>query len=161
RVGVDPAIIDDVLWGCAMPEASQGLNVARNALLRAGFPVDVPGATINRFCSSGLQTIAMGAQAIMTGMADVVLAGGVEMMSQVPMSGYHTRLDPDITESYIGMGFTAERVASRWKVSREDQDAYAMDSHRKAAAAQQDGRFDEQILPIEVPTASGSGAARK
>src|SRR4051794_32004540 len=85
RAGIDPAIIDDVYWGCAMPEASQGLNVARLAALRAGFPVSVPAATINRFCSSGLQTIAMGAQAILSGMADVVVAGGVEMMSQVPM----------------------------------------------------------------------------
>ena len=95
RVRVDPAIVDDVLWGCAMPEAGQGLNVARLSLLRAGFPVEVPGATINRFCSSGLQTIAFGAQEILSGMADVVLAGGIEMMSQVPMSGYHTRLDPE------------------------------------------------------------------
>src|SRR5262245_44995674 len=94
RAGVDPAAIDDVVWGCAMPEAAQGLNVARLALLRAGFPVEVPGATVNRFCSSGLQTVAMGAQAIMSGMADVVLAGGVEMMSQVPMAGHHPRLHP-------------------------------------------------------------------
>jgi len=113
EVGVDPATIDDVFWGCAMPEASQGLNVARLAWLRAGLPVEVPAATINRFCSSGLQTVALGAQEIMSGMADVVLAGGVEMMSQVPMSGYHTRLDPELTDSYIGMGFTAERVAER------------------------------------------------
>lgn len=150
RVGVDPAIIDDVLWGCAMPEASQGLNVARNALLRAGFPVDVPGATINRFCSSGLQTIAMGAQAIMTGMADVVLAGGVEMMSQVPMSGYHTRIHPELYEAYIGMGFTAERVAARWGISREEQDEWALRSHRRAAAAWEAGCFSEEIVPIPV-----------
>lgn len=161
RAGVDASQVDDVVWGCAMPEASQGLNVARNAVLRAGFPVEVPAATVNRFCSSGLQTVAMGAQAIMSGMADVVLAGGVEMMSQVPMSGYHTRLDPDITESYIGMGFTAERVAERWGVSRGDQDAYAVASHRKAAAAQDAGRFDRQILPIDTPVASGSGASRR
>src|SRR5690606_35283275 len=117
--------------------------------------------TGNWFCSLGLQTIAPGDEAIMSGMAEVVLAGGVEMMSQVPMSGYHTRLDPSITESYIGMGFTAERVAERWKVSREDQDAYAYESHRKAAVAQQEGRFDSQILPIEVPRVSGIGASRK
>lgn len=97
RVGLDPKELEDVLWGCAMPEAAQGLNIARLALLRAGFPVEVAGATINRFCSSGLQTIAMAAQAVMTGMADAVLAGGVEMMSQVPMSGFHTRLHPDLT----------------------------------------------------------------
>src|SRR3954465_4463889 len=91
EAGVDASIIDDIYWGCAMPEASQGLNVARLSSLRAGIPVEVPSATINRFCSSGLQTIALGAQGIMTGMVDVVLAGGIEMMSQVPMSGYHTR----------------------------------------------------------------------
>src|SRR6185312_1231314 len=89
KAGIDPATVDDLLWGCAMPEATQGLNIARLGWLRAGLPVTVPGATVNRFCSSGLQTIAMGAQEILSGMADVVLAGGVEMMSQVPMSGYH------------------------------------------------------------------------
>ncbi|MFL5506712.1 MAG: beta-ketoacyl synthase N-terminal-like domain-containing protein, partial [Gemmatimonadales bacterium] len=118
RVGIDKATIDDVTWGCAMPEASQGLNVARLSALRAGLPVEVPAQTVNRFCSSGLQTVADGAMQIMSGMADVVLAGGVEMMSQVPMSGYHARLDPEALESYIGMGFTAERVAERWKISR-------------------------------------------
>src|SRR5213076_476530 len=127
--------------GCAMPEATQGLNVARLAWLRAGLPVEVPSATINRFCSSGLQTIALGAQEIMSGMSDVVLAGGVEMMSQVPMSGYHARLDPEAMESYIGMGFTAERVADRWKISRADQDAWALGSQQKAAAAIGAGKF--------------------
>src|SRR5688572_32163049 len=104
--GVEAAQVDDIFWGCAMPEASQGLNVARLSSLRAGIPVEVPSATINRFCSSGLQTVALAAQEIMCGNAEVVLAGGVEMMSQVPMSGYHARLDPELTESYIGMGFT-------------------------------------------------------
>jgi acetyl-CoA acyltransferase len=151
RAGVDPAEIDDVLWGCAMPEGSQGLNVARLAVLRAGFPVEVPATTVNRFCSSGLQTIAMGAQAIMSGMADIVIAGGVEMMSQVPMSGFHTRLHPDMADAYIGMGFTAERVAERWHVSREDQDAYALESHRKAVEAWQSGRFADQVVPVETP----------
>nr|BCX00178.1 MAG: acetyl-CoA acetyltransferase [Bacteroidota bacterium] len=150
RIGLDPAQIDDVLWGCAMPEAAQGLNIARLALLRAGFPVEVPGATVNRFCSSGLQTIAMGAQAIMTGMADVVLAGGVEMMSQVPMSGYHTRLHPELTETYISMGLTAERVAERYGISREDQDAWALRSHRKAAEAWAACRFEGQIVSVPV-----------
>ena len=121
RAGVEAAVVDDVYWGCAMPEATQGLNVARLAWLRAGLSVEVPAATINRFCSSGLQTVALGAQAIMSDMADVVLAGGVEMMSQVPMSGYHTRLDPELTESYIGMGFTAERVADRERGRVEHQ----------------------------------------
>jgi acetyl-CoA acyltransferase len=160
RAGIDPAIIDDVYWGCAMPEASQGLNVARLAALRAGFPVSVPAATVNRFCSSGLQTIAMGAQSILSGMADVVVAGGVEMMSQVPMSGFHTRLDPEITESYIGMGFTAERVAERWKISREEQDRWALASQQKAARAVAAGTFDAEITPVEVERVSWNGAAK-
>ena len=160
RVGVDPAIVDDVLWGCAMPEAGQGLNVARLSLLRAGFPVDVPGATVNRFCSSGLQTVAFAAQEILSGMADVVLAGGIEMMSQVPMAGYHTRLDPEAVESYIGMGFTAERVAERWKVSREEQDAWALGSQQKAVRAMQSGAFDAQIVPVPVARATWHGASK-
>src|SRR3954469_15964420 len=161
KAGVDAAIVDDIYWGCAMPEASQGLNVARLASLRAGIPVEVPSATINRFCSSGLQTIALGAQQIMSGMADVVMAGGVEMMSQVPMSGYHTRLDPESTESYIGMGFTAERVADRWKVSRDDQDRWALGSQQKAARALADGTFRDQIVPIEVEEAKWNGAKKE
>jgi acetyl-CoA acyltransferase len=159
--GVDAARIDDIYWGCAMPEASQGLNVARLSSLRAGIPVEVPSATVNRFCSSGLQTIAFGAQAIMSGMADVVLAGGVEMMSQVPMSGYHTRLDPEITESYVGMGFTAERVADRWKVSRDDQDRWALGSQQKAARALADGTFARQIVPIDVAEARWEGGKKQ
>src|SRR5215212_2985618 len=157
KVAVEPGTIDDVFWGCAMPEATQGLNVARLAWLRAGLPVEVPAATINRFCSSGLQTIAHGAQAIMSGMADVVLAGGVEMMSQVPMSGYHARLDPDLTESYIGMGFTAERVATGWDVTRADQDAWALGSQQKAARALSDGTFAGQIVPVEVEQVKWNG----
>src|SRR6476661_2454442 len=141
RAGVDAALVDDVVWGCAMPEGSQGLNVARNAALAAGLPVDASAATINRFCSSGLQSVASAAQAVMSGMQDVVLAGGVEMMSQVPMSGYHTRLHPELTESYIGMGFTAERVAERYGVSREDQDRFALESQQKAARAREANVF--------------------
>jgi acetyl-CoA acyltransferase len=159
--GVDAGAIDDIYWGCAMPEASQGLNVARLASLRAGIPVEVPSATVNRFCSSGLQTIALGAQAIMSGMAEVVMAGGVEMMSQVPMSGYHTRLDPEITESYIGMGFTAERVADRWKVSRDDQDRWALGSQQKAARALADGSFSEQIVPIDIEEVRWNGTKKE
>ncbi|MEO7457275.1 MAG: thiolase family protein, partial [Gemmatimonadaceae bacterium] len=161
RAGVDPAMIDDVAWGCAMPEASQGLNVARLSALRAGFPVEVPAQTINRFCSSGLQTVANGAMQIMSGMADVVLAGGVEMMSQVPMSGYHARLDPDAMESYIGMGFTAERVADRWKVSRADQDAWALRSQKNAAAAVASGRFVSQIVPVPVEKVTWNGTEKQ
>ncbi|MEP7002577.1 MAG: thiolase family protein [bacterium] len=161
RVGMDAAMIDDVVWGCAMPEASQGLNVARLSALRAGFPVEVPAQTVNRFCSSGLQTIANGAMQIMSGMADVVLAGGVEMMSQVPMSGYHARLDADAMESYIGMGFTAERVADRWKVSRQDQDAWALGSQHKAAAAMMNGSFDSQIVPVPVERVTWNGTEKQ
>jgi acetyl-CoA acyltransferase len=161
RAGVDAAMVDDVAWGCAMPEASQGLNVARLSALRAGLPVEVPAQTINRFCSSGLQTIADGAMQIMSGMSDVVLAGGVEMMSQVPMSGYHARLDPEALESYIGMGFTAERVADRWHISREDQDAWALGSQQKAAAAVARGAFDDQIVPVPVEQVSWEGTEKK
>ncbi len=161
RVGVDPALIEDIQWGCAMPEASQGLNVARLSMLRAGFPVEVSAATINRFCSSGLQSVAYAAQAIISGMNEVVLAGGVEMMSQVPMSGYHTQLHPELTEAYIGMGFTAERVAERWGISRADQDAWALRSHQKALEAQARGAFDEQIVPIPVKKVHWKGSKKQ
>ncbi len=161
RAGVEPATIDDVAWGCAMPEATQGLNVARLSALRAGFPVEVPAQTINRFCSSGLQTVANGAMQIMSGMADVVLAGGVEMMSQVPMSGYHARLDPDAMESYIGMGFTAERVADRWAVSRADQDAWALASQQKASKAMANGAFETQIVPVPVERVTWAGIEKR
>jgi len=161
RAGIATSQIDDVLWGCAMPEASQGLNVARLSVLRAGFPVEVPATTVNRFCSSGLQAVAMAAQAIMSGMAETVVAGGVEMMSQVPMSGFHTRLNPAMTESYIGMGFTAERVAERWQVSRADQDAWALGSQEKAARAWQAGRFADQIVPIRAERVNSQGTAEQ
>ncbi len=161
KAGIDPASVDDIFWGCAMPEGSQGLNVARQSSLRAGIPVEVPSATINRFCSSGLQTVALAAQEIMCGNADIVLAGGVEMMSQVPMSGYHTRLDPEITESYIGMGFTAERVAERWKVSRDDQDRWALASQQKAARAWSEKRFGDQIVPIPTVKVTWNGAKKE
>ncbi|MHB1297633.1 MAG: thiolase family protein [Gemmatimonadaceae bacterium] len=160
RVKFDPALIDDVIWGCAMPEASQGLNVARLAMLRAQFPVEVSAMTVNRFCSSGLQTIALGAQAIISGMNDVILAGGVEMMSQVPMSGYHTRLHTEMAESNIGMGFTAERVAKRWGITRQAQDEFALGSQQRAAAAVAAGRFDEQIVPVGVEKATWTGATK-
>jgi acetyl-CoA acyltransferase len=161
NAGVEPAAVDDIFWGCAMPEASQGLNVARLSSLRAGIPVEVPSATINRFCSSGLQTIALAAQSIMTDMADIVIAGGVEMMSQVPMSGYHTRLAPELTESYIGMGFTAERVAERWKVTREDQDRWAFESQQKAARAWSTGKFKDEVIPVPVTKTTWQGAKKE
>src|SRR3954468_16583991 len=161
KTGIDPMMIDDVFWGCAMPEATQGLNIARLAWLRAGLPVEVPAATVNRFCSSGLQTVAFAAQEILSGMADVALAGGIEMMSQVPMSGYHTRLDPELTESYIGMGFTAERVAERWNVTREDQDRWALGSQQKATKAWGRGAFARQIAPIPVTATTWQGARKE
>lgn len=157
RSGLEPSRIDDVLWGCAFPESSQGGNIARLALIRAGLPIEVSGATINRFCSSGLQTIAMAAQAIMTGMADAVVAGGVEMMSRIPMGGFHPELHPEMADVYIGMGFTAERVAERWSISREDQDAWALRSHQRAAAARDAGRFNDEIVPIPVPGPQAGG----
>ena len=160
RGGVDANLIEDVQWGCAMPEASQGLNVARLSWLRGGLPVATSAATVNRFCSSGLQSIAYGAQAIIAGMGEAVMCGGVEMMSQVPMSGYHTRLSPEITESYIGMGFTAERVSKRWGISRADQDAFSYDSQMKAVAAIKARRFESQILPLSVKQYRWNGAEK-
>lgn len=161
RADLDPRSIEDVVWGCAMPEGAQGLNVARLAVLRARLPVDVPAVTVNRFCSSGLQTVAMAAQSIMSGMAEVVVAGGVEMMSQVPMSGYHTRLHPEMTEEMIAMGLTAERVAERWSVSRADQDQYALDSHAKAARALESGAFADQIVPVPVERVTWQGTNKE
>ena len=148
--GLQPKDVCDVMLGCASPEGAQGANIARLAVLRAGFPVEVAGTTINRFCSSGLQTIAMAAASIMTGMADTVVAGGIDMMSRIPMGGHHKELHPEMTEAYIGMGFTAENVAERWGVNREDQDAWALRSHQRAAAALAAGRFDDEIVPIRV-----------
>ena len=160
RAGVDANMVEDVQWGCAMPEASQGLNVARLSWLRGGLPVETSAATVNRFCSSGLQSVAYGAQAIIAGMGDAVMCGGVEMMSQVPMSGYNTRLAPEITESYIGMGFTAERVSTRWGISRADQDQFSYDSQMKAVAAIKAGKFASQILPLAVKQYAWKGAEK-
>lgn len=152
--GLDPAEIDDVIIGCAMPEGEQGMNFARAALLLAGLPDVVPGMTVNRYCSSGLQTMALGAQAIMTGMAQVIVAGGAESMTRVPMGGVKPMANPklvvDRPEMYINMGLTAENVADRFGVTREDQDAFAVESHRKAAEAQTSGRFADELVPVEV-----------
>jgi acetyl-CoA acyltransferase len=151
---LDPKEIDDVIVGCAMPEAEQGLNMARAALLRAGLPVEVPGQTVNRFCSSGLQTIALAAQQIMTGMGDVVVAGGAESMSMVPMTGHHFAPNPEIAELnpdlYLGMGLTAENVAKQYGVNREDQDAFALRSHQRAIVAIDAGKFKDEIVPLQV-----------
>ncbi|MEW6487883.1 MAG: acetyl-CoA C-acyltransferase [Thermodesulfobacteriota bacterium] len=152
--GLDPAQVDDVILGCAFPEAEQGLNLGRLAALLAGFPPSVPGQTVNRFCSSGLQTIALAAQAVMTGMAEVVLAGGAESMTRVPMTGNKIMVNPELVrtgpDAYLNMGLTAENVADRYGVSREDQDAFALQSHQRAAAAQQAGRFRDELVPVEV-----------
>ncbi len=152
--GLDPAEIDDVILGCAMPEAEQGMNVGRIAALKAGLPHTVPGQTVNRFCSSGLQTIALAAQQIMTGMGEVVVAGGAESMSLVPMSGHvfapNPALEAVTPEVYMPMGLTAENVAQRYAVSRAEQDAFALRSHQNAAAAIAGGRFADEIAPVEV-----------
>jgi len=153
-LGLDPTLIDDVLVGCAMPEGEQGLNVARNIVLHAGLPNSVSAATVNRYCSSGLQTIAMLAERVMVGAIDVGVAGGVESMSSVPMGGYVTKLHPDIVrdhpEIYINMGLTAENVAREYKITREDQDAFSLESHRRAVAAIEAGRFQSEIVPIQT-----------
>lgn len=151
--GVDPAAIDDVIVGCAMPEAAQGLNFGRTIALRAGLPVDVPGQTVNRFCSSGLQTVAMAAERIIANGADCIIAGGAETMSLVPMSGFRTSpnqyMVENMPEIYMGMGYTAEQVADEWEISREDMDKFAYESHMKAAAATEKGLFKEEIVPFE------------
>ncbi|HET9106845.1 MAG TPA: acetyl-CoA C-acyltransferase [Steroidobacteraceae bacterium] len=153
---IEPAEVADVVVGCAFPEAEQGLNMARIAALLAGLPDTVPGITINRYCSSGLNALQIAADRIRVGEADVVIAGGAESMSMVPMMGNKVALNPQIfakDESYAiayGMGITAEKVARQWKVSREDQDAFALESHRRALGAIASGAFDAEISPLEV-----------
>ncbi|WP_051286964.1 acetyl-CoA C-acyltransferase [Paenibacillus taiwanensis] len=151
--GVSREDIDDVILGCAMPEGEQGLNVARIIALYAGLPSSVPAVTVNRFCSSGLQAIAYAAEQIQSGSSDIVIAGGVESMSHVPMTGFklapHPRIADEMPEVYIGMGHTAERVAALYGISREQQDAFALNSHRKAAAAQAAGLFNDEIVPVQ------------
>jgi acetyl-CoA acyltransferase len=151
---LDPAQVDDVILGCAFPEGEQGMNMARMVALRAGLPASVPAETINRFCSSGLQAIAHGAYAIMAGQAQVVIAGGTESMSMVPMTGFHFSPMPSIAidapHYFTNMGLTAENVAAKYGVSREDQDAFALRSNLRAAAAVESGLFDEQIVPLNV-----------
>ncbi|QPC81977.1 acetyl-CoA C-acyltransferase [Phototrophicus methaneseepsis] len=150
---LDPHDIDDVIIGCAMPEGSQGMNFARVIALRAGLPVEIPGQTVNRFCSSGLQTIAMAANSIIANEADIIIAGGAESMSSVPMTGHHLSPNPYMAEKdpnvYMSMGLTAERVASEFGVSREEQDAFAARSHQRATAATDSGKFAEEIVPFE------------
>jgi acetyl-CoA acyltransferase len=153
--GLEASMVDDVVLGCAFPEAEQGLNLGRLAALGAGLPTSVPGATVNRFCASGLEAVAIAAQRIRTGEADVVLAGGVESMSRVPPVGYRPSPNPEWARShpeyYIGMGHTAEEVARRFAVSRQAQDAYALESHRRAAAAWDAGRFAAETVAVDLP----------
>ncbi len=162
---VDAKEIDDVIMGCAMPEAEQGMNVSRIASLRAGLPVDVPAQTVNRFCSSGLQTIALAAQQVMSGMGEAVIAGGVETMSMVPMSSNKFMANPELAKEhpgvYIGMGLTAENLARQYEVTREEQDDFALRSHQRAAAAQDAGKFDDEIVPLEVEFTLGEGSSAK
>jgi acetyl-CoA acyltransferase len=154
--GLDPSEIEDVILGCAMPEAEQGMNVARNASLRAGLPVEVPAITINRFCSSGLQSIALAAERIMAGHAEVILAGGTESMSMVPMGGNKISPNPWLMDhnpdAYLGMGLTAENVARKYGITREQADQFSLASHRKALEAIAAGKFKDEIVPVEVKT---------
>ena len=158
---LDKSIVDDVVIGCAFPEGSQGLNMARPVAMHAGFPDSVPAMTVNRFCSSGLQTIAQSCERIVAGGADIIVAGGVESMSMVPMTGFrispHPGLMDTIPEVYVSMGQTAENVVKEYKVSREDMDEFAFHSHRKAGEAQDAGRFKDEIVPLEVTTTTLDG----
>jgi acetyl-CoA acyltransferase len=151
---VDPSEIDDVILGCAMPEAEQGLNVARIASLRAGIPVSASAVTVNRFCASGLQAIAFAAERILVGSASTILAGGTESMSFIPMGGNKIAPNPalvdDYPDAYLSTGLVAENHAREAGISREEQDAFALQSHRRAVAAIDAGRFDEEIVPVEV-----------
>src|SRR5689334_20237260 len=151
---LDPREIEDVILGCAMPEAEQGMNVARIASLRAGLPVELSAMTINRFCSSGLQAIAMAAERIMAGGAEVVVAGGTESMSMIPMGGHKISPNPwlvsNYPDAYLSMGLTAERLAQRFGIAREAADEFSLRSHQKAVAAIQHGNFDDEIVPVPV-----------
>jgi len=155
---LDKASIEDVILGCAQPEGEQGWNIARMAALRAGLPVEVPGVTVNRLCASGLEAIALANHRIRSGTAQVIVAGGAESMSLIPMGGNKPSPNPWLTDHYpaslLTMGLTAERVARRYSVSRDDQDAFALSSHQKALAAQAAGRFAGELVPVKISTAT-------
>jgi acetyl-CoA acyltransferase len=160
RAKIDPKEVEDVVLGCAMPEGEQGLNVARIAALAAGLPVETPAMTINRFCSSGLNSIAIVGDRVAAGAIDVAVAGGVESMSMVPMGGFHPSLNPDLVERwpevYTPMGVTAENLARKYGISRADQDAFALRSHQRAVAAIEAHKFDAEVLPIHTRVFEGA-----
>lgn len=165
---ITPEMVEDVLIGCAFPEGPQGMNMGRIIAQKAGLPDSVPGATVNRFCSSGLQTIAMAAQAIKSGEAEVVVAGGSESMSYVPMGGYYYSPDPNMVlempDTYVDMGNTAENLATEYSIGREEADAFSLASHEKAIAAIQSGKFKEEIVPLsfeETVLVEGKRVTRK
>ncbi|MCA0269182.1 MAG: acetyl-CoA C-acyltransferase [Bacteroidetes bacterium] len=164
RAGLDGARVDDVLMGCAFPEGPQGMNIGRVIAQKAGLPDTVTGATLNRFCSSGLQTIAYASASIAAGHADVIVAGGTESMSMVPMSGFYFQPDPGVVaddpELYVSMGVTAENIAAQWGIAREAQDAFALQSHQRALAAIESGRFKDEIVPLEVTDVGYDGGQR-
>jgi acetyl-CoA acyltransferase len=152
--GLEPKEIEDVIMGCAMPEAEQGMNVTRSAAIRAGLPVETSAMTINRFCSSGLQSIAIAADKIRTGGAEVIVAGGLETMSMIPMGGHVIRPNPYLVEHYpdfyLNMGLATENVARKYEVSREEQDAFALQSHQRAARALDEEKFKDEVVPLKV-----------
>jgi acetyl-CoA acyltransferase len=162
---VDRREIEDVVLGCATPEAEQGMNVARIASLRAGLPVEVSAITINRFCSSGLQAIAQAAEGIMAGRGEVMLAGGVESMSMIPMGGHKVSANPwlvgNYPDAYLSMGLTAERLAKRFGISRQEADEFSLNSHKKALAAVQAGHFEDEIVPVPVSFTTPNGSKPK
>src|SRR5271169_1361498 len=161
---VTPEEVDDVILGCAMPEAESGMNIARIAALRAGLPDSVPGITINRFCSSGLQAIAMAADRIRSGGAQIIIAGGAESMSMLPMIGNKFAPNPwmvdHLPQIYMGMGLTAEEVYRKYGISREQQDQFSFHSHKNALNAQAAGKFDDEIVPLEVETTTPEGTRK-
>jgi acetyl-CoA acyltransferase len=162
---LDSREIEDVIMGCAMPEAEQGMNVARIASLRAGLPVECSAMTVNRFCSSGLQAIAMAAERIMAGGAEVIVAGGLESMTMIPMGGHKVSANPwlvaNYPDAYLSMGLTAERIAKQFGVTREMSDEFSLNSHRKAVAAIEAGRFEDEIVPVPVSFTTPNGARPK
>lgn len=163
--GLEKAEVEDVILGCAQPEGEQGFNMARMVALRAQLPVEVPGMTVNRLCASGLEAIAQADMRIRSGVQRVVIAGGAESMSMLPMGGTKPRPNPWLAENYpaalLTMGLTAERVAKHYSISRDDADAFALSSHKRAIAAQRAGKFDEELAPVKVTTASPGAKAGK